>query len=124
LIKKVPSSEFIRFVLVGILNTLFGYSIFALLIFLQLNYAAALLLATIMGVFFNFKTIGKLVFKSSDNKLIFRFAGVYTVAYLLNLGLIFALSFWISNRYLEQAILAFPVALFSYYLNKRLVFAR
>jgi hypothetical protein len=42
------------------------------------------LLTLIAGVLFNFKTIGGIVFKSSDNKLIFRFALSYVVIYVIS----------------------------------------
>ena len=54
---------FVKFVLVGILNTAFGYLVFALLLFLGLHYTLAVILSTIAGVLFNFKTTGTLVFK-------------------------------------------------------------
>ena len=64
---------FVKFVLVGILNTAFGYLVFALLLFLGLHYTLAVILSTIAGVLFNFKTTGTLVFKNHNNKLIFKF---------------------------------------------------
>ncbi len=80
------NNRFIRYLLVGFVNTVFGYSLFALLIYLHIHYSLASLLATIAGVLFNFKTIGKMVFKNSDNTLIKKFFGVYTYTYLLNIG--------------------------------------
>ena len=50
------SKRFMRFILIGIPNTAFGYSLYALLIFLGLRYDLAILIATILGVLFNFKT--------------------------------------------------------------------
>ena len=71
---------FIKFLAVGVLNTLFGYGIFALLLFIGLHYAVASILATICGVLFNFKTTGTLVFNNNDNRLIFKFISVYQSA--------------------------------------------
>jgi len=85
---KIKKSRFIKFLFVGIINTIFGYSVFAILIILRLDYQYALLIATICGVMFNFKTIGTLVFKTKNNELIFRFIGVYCVIYILNVELI------------------------------------
>ncbi|MFN5967546.1 MAG: GtrA family protein, partial [Pseudanabaena sp.] len=79
---KIKKSRFIKFLFVGIINTIFGYSVFAILIILRLDYQYALLIATICGVMFNFKTIGTLVFKTKNNELIFRFIGVYCVIYI------------------------------------------
>jgi putative flippase GtrA len=44
----------LRFLLVGVLNTAFGYLLFALLLALGLKVPLALLLATVGGVLFNF----------------------------------------------------------------------
>ncbi|MFM6404510.1 MAG: GtrA family protein, partial [Microcystis sp.] len=68
-------SKFVRFLLVGVINTLFGYSVFALMICLGLDYRYSLLIATICGVLFNFKTIGGIVFKDQNNRLLARFIG-------------------------------------------------
>lgn len=52
------------FLLVGVMNAAFGYGCFAAFLYLGLHYSLALLLATILGVLFNFKSIGALVFGS------------------------------------------------------------
>ena len=49
------------------MNTLFGYSIFSILVFFKIHYSLALLIATILGVIFNFKTVGIIVFKDGKN---------------------------------------------------------
>ncbi|MGV2387505.1 MAG UNVERIFIED_CONTAM: GtrA family protein [Microcystis novacekii LVE1205-3] len=56
LIKK---HKFARFLLVGVLNTLFSYFLYGSLILIGLNYKYAVLLATIIGVLFNFQTTGR-----------------------------------------------------------------
>ena len=83
IIIKTKNSRFIKFLFVGGINTLFGYTSFAILIFLKLDYRIALLIATVCGVLFNFKTIGTLVFKKKSNRLITRFVIVYLLTYLL-----------------------------------------
>jgi len=84
LVGIVKKHKFARFLLVGVLNTLFGYFLYGTLILIGLDYKLAVLLATILGVLFNFQTTGKLVFGSKNNKLIFRFVLVYVVTFLLN----------------------------------------
>ena len=113
----------IAFILVGILNTLFSYAVFALLLFCQLHYSLAVLLSTIMGVLFNFKTIGKLVFKSNDNSLIFRFVSVYVVVYLLNVVGLELYRHFDDNMYFGGFLLIFPSTIVSYMLHKTFVFA-
>src|SRR5512135_1115327 len=77
------SRQFLRFIIVGGLNTAFGYGVFALMLTLGLHYSLAALLATILGILFNFKTYGTLVFKNPDNRLILKFVGVYGISYVL-----------------------------------------
>lgn len=115
--------KFIKFILVGILNTAFGYSLFALFIFLNMHYSLAVFLSTVLGILFNFKTIGKLVFDSHDNSLIFRFIVVYVLLYLINISCLwfFKISGF-ENMYINGFVLLIPLALLSFILNKKFVF--
>ncbi|NLG33174.1 MAG: GtrA family protein [Syntrophomonadaceae bacterium] len=112
----------VLFLLVGGLNTIFGYSLYALLLYSGLHYALASLLSTIGGVLFNFKTTGVIVFKNHNNKLLFKFIGVYAITYLLNIGCLRIFDIFNVNMYLAGAIVLIPVALIAYTLQKRLVF--
>lgn len=123
--KNNLNAQIIKFILVGILNTAFGYSLFALFIYLGLYYPLAVLFSTILGVLFNFKTIGKLVFGSSDNGLIFRFALVYVITYLLNIFFLWLFKkFGFENMYINGFVLLIPLATVSFLLNKFFVFRR
>lgn len=119
----IKENKFIKFILVGILNTIFGYSLFAIFIFLNMHYSLAVFLSTLLGVLFNFKTIGKLVFDSHDNSLIFRFIFVYVLLYLINISCLwlFKINEW-ENMYINGLILLVPLALISFVLNKKFVF--
>ena len=117
------NNHFIRFILVGILNTMVGYGLFALFIYLGLHYSLAVLFSTILGVLFNFKRIGRLVFNTSDNERIYHFIGVYMLLYLLNVSGLWGLSFiGMENMYIAGAILLVPLAIISFILNKNFVF--
>ena len=54
--------RFFRFLLIGAVNTIFGYGVYALLIFLRCDYKIAALAGTVLGVLFNFLTTGRIVF--------------------------------------------------------------
>lgn len=110
------------FLLVGTLNTLFGYSVYAFLLFIGLHYALAAFLATCIGVLFNFKTTGRIVFQSTGKGLLFKFILVYTVLYIINITILQFLLFIGINAYLGGAICIPPMALLSFFLNKRFVF--
>lgn len=114
-------NQFVKFIFVGMVNTLFGYSIYSLLIFLNLHYTIASLLSTVVGVLFNFKSIGMFVFNNKSNKLIVRFIMVYVITYFINIGLISIIKLYF-NLYISAAILIIPIALLSFYLNRRFVF--
>lgn len=118
----IRSPMFHRYLVVGLLNTLFGYSIFALLIYLGISYSISLLLATILGVLFNFKSIGILVFKSRNNRLISRFTAVYIIIYLLNLAGLKLLTVANVNIYVAGAMLLPLMAVVGFLINKRFVF--
>lgn len=115
--------QFIKFILVGGLNTLFGYSILALLTLLNFHYAITTFIATVLGILFNFKTTGYIVFKKNNNKLIFKFLLAYGIIYLLSLGFIKTFIFFgFDNLYCIYALLLIPNALLSFFLMKKFVF--
>lgn len=120
--RKLIKSQFVRFILVGIINSLFGYGCFALFLYMKLHYTLALFLATILGVVFNFKSTGALVFESHDNHLIFRFASSYIVIYLINVVGVKAFLHMGVAPHTGGAILILPMALLAYLLNKKFVF--
>lgn len=116
--------KFVRFLFVSALNTAFGYCLFALLIFLGLPYQVALLIGNIIGVLFNFKTTGHLVFKNKKKSLIYKFFGVYGVVYLFNVGCIALLKSNGINEYYAGAIVTVPAGFLAYWLNSRFVFGK
>ncbi len=116
------NSEFVKFLAVGVLNTLFGYGCFAFLVFLGVHYSLALLVATVLGVLFNFKSTGYLVFGSRDNRLILRFVATYAVVYAVNVSLLQGLVMAGLDPYLAGAVLILPMAALAFILFRRLVF--
>lgn len=80
--------EAVRFVVIGALNTLFGFSAYALLVYLGVQYHLAITISTVAGILFNFRTTGSLVFRNTSTRLLVRFAAVYGFTYLLNMGLV------------------------------------
>ena len=131
-LKRYFEPQFIRFVLVAMLNTAFGLFINYVFLFifehlLKLNHAYVVsnFIATIVSILFNFKTYGILVFKNKDNKLILRFLAVTTFTYLLNVGGIALLEHLGSkNNYINLTIMAVPVGLLNYVLNSIFVYKR
>lgn len=120
--RNLVDKKIIRFFLVSGLNTAFGYGIFALLIFFGIKYTLAVLISTIAGILFNFKTIGILVFNSHDNILILKFFLVYVITYILNVIGLTILQRNGLNAYVSGAILVIPVGLLGYLMHKFFVF--
>ncbi|MBP2665395.1 MAG: GtrA family protein [Firmicutes bacterium] len=114
--------QFFRFLLIGAVNTVFGYSAFSLFIFLGFHYAIASLLATIVGVLFNFMTTGRYVFNNRENSLIGKFFLVYGIVYVCNVGLLKIMDAYSIDMYVAGALILLPMALLSYVLNKKFVF--
>jgi len=119
---KLKMNQLLSFFAVGVVNTIVGYSFFAFFLFLDIHYTVAVFFATLIGIVFNFFSIGKVVFNNTKKSLIFRFLIVYIILYLINvIGLRISeiLEF---NLYISGAVLVFPLALISFYLNKNFVF--
>lgn len=116
-------ATFIRFVLIGLLNTAFGVGLYCLFVYWGIPYRVAVLLSTILGVLFNFKTIGTFVFKNTKNRLIFKFVAAYVIVYFINIGLIhLLLELSNLNEYIAGIIVTPIVAIASFVLQKRFVF--
>lgn len=112
----------VNFFLVGALNTVFGYGVFALMLWLGLHYTVAIAVATVLGTLFNFKSTGALVFRSRDNTRVFRFVLVYVVIYCVNVLGVGALLRLNVNSYYGGLAMIIPLALLSYWLNSKYVF--
>ena len=115
--------QFALFCAVGMLNTLFGYSVFAALVYAGVQRALALLLATCIGVVFNYFSTGRIVFGNRGAARLTRFVLCYAVVYLCNLGLMelgIALG---ANIYVAGAISTLLATVVAFVLNRQFVFA-
>ena len=116
------SRQFIVFCLVGGLNTAFGYSVYAALLYAGLPPAWALLLATCAGVVFNFFSTGRLVFGNRDGSRLPRFVAVYGIVYVFNLALIELLLAAGMGPYAGGAVSMSAATLAAYAMQSRFVF--
>lgn len=121
-IRRTLGNPFVRFLLVGGLNTAFGYGVFALLVLAGVHYAAAALLGTVLGVLFNFRTTGRIVFGSRDDRLLLRFSLVYAITYAVNVAALKAAKSAGVPILLAGAVLTLPVSLLAFSLQRALVF--
>ena len=116
------NSQFFYFLCVGGVNTLVGYGLFAGFSYAGICYPLALLLANFLGVLFNFKTTGRLVFKNNTSQALGSFIMLYALLYALNLLLMRLVLMWIANVYAAGFLVALPLALLGFILNKHVVF--
>lgn len=117
--------QFIKFLLVGVLNTAFGYAAYAFFLYVGLHYSLAALFGTILGILFNFKTTGVFVFKNHNNRLLGHFFLVYGFLYLINVSCLKLFTvFGFTNMYIAGLILMLPLAFLGFLLNKFFVFER
>ena len=122
LLLAVLRRQFVRFLLVGVMNTAFTYAIYALLLFLGVNFALANLGAVSIGILFSFKTHGYLVFRNPANRLLFKYITFWFLICLCNIGVIKLLLMTGLNAYEAGAAALLPIGLLSYTMQKYAVF--
>lgn len=117
--------NFLRFVMAGLINTLFGFSVFATVVYFGGETWQALLTGNMAGIFFNFLTIGGFAFRDMSFSSFSRFVMVYGTLFLINLKAIkYVVLLSGHNQIISQAIIAPPIAVLSYFIMKKYVFAK
>ena len=114
--------QFVTFLAVGAVNTVFGYSVFAGLILAGAAPVPALVVTYLVGVPFNFLTTGRFVFHRIAVESFPRFVLAYVVIYVFNVALFKALESLGATPLVAQALCVPPVAVFSFLLFKLAVF--
>ncbi len=117
-------NRFMRFLVAGGINTLFGFAVYSGAVVAGVAAWLALLVATVLGIAFNFITTGGYVFREISLVRLPRFVICYLVVYTINLGLIELLLMWLTNRILSQFVLMCPMTVLSYLLMTRFVYLK
>lgn len=101
----------LTFLLASFLNLFFGFSVYALFLYLDFSYQISVLLATILGVVFNYFSYGIIVFRSPKNPFTFiKFILGYVIIYFLDISLLaYSKEFNSLNLYIAQIICYIPV---------------
>jgi putative flippase GtrA len=118
---KAKWGRLARFLVVGGINTLFGYCAFATFLWLGLAKELAVLFGNLAGIAFNFHSVGHVLTRRGYARLP-HFVGVYGVLYLLNIPLLRGLVAAGLGPYLAQGILVLLLVPISYFAMRRLVF--
>ena len=122
-IKHIISSEFVRFIYIGVLNTTVGYLIFSIFYFFTQGKVLALLFAYLFGILFNYKTYGKYVFIESDKKIFVNFLFIYLSIFIFNILILeLFINVFMINTYIAQFIAICVITPILFFLNKKYVF--
>lgn len=114
--------EVLAFLAVGLLNTAFGYGVFAVIYLITASHRIAIVVATAIGVCFNYFTTGRLVFSGSGVRVFLRFVGAYALICTVNIVLVDTAAVWGTGALSAQAIALGLVVPLSFAVNKWLVF--
>ena len=98
--------KIVKFLATGVLNTIFGYSVYGILLLVSVPYLVALFISTVAGVIFNYISFGRIVFNGHGGWFIFsKFVIAYLLIYVINAVLLrFLIANFLLNPYLGQAI--------------------
>jgi putative flippase GtrA len=122
--RQATAKQFLAFLGVGFLNTGFGYSVFAVLYFLGFPHRIAIIIATAVGVSFNYLTVAGLVFDGSGPRLFLRFVIAYAFTCAINVGLVDAMVSRGVEALVAQALALMVVVPLTFFINKWYVFRR
>ncbi|MDD3048710.1 MAG: GtrA family protein [Bacilli bacterium] len=126
-IKKYLEKKFVRFLIVGGINTIVGYGTFALFLFFNCHYYFAYIMSYIIGVansylwnkFFTFKSEGK------SYKELFRFICVYLVSFAIgSLTLYLIVDVFNINEYLAGLLNLIITTLISWFGHNKFSFKK
>ena len=115
-------SRFLRFLLAGGLNTLFGFAVYSLFALSDLSTWMVLIASNLAGIAFNFVTTGGLVFRDMSLTRVPRFLICYGVIFVIYLVLIEWLSPVTGGRIWAMTIIVLPMAVLTYFIQAWFVF--
>jgi putative flippase GtrA len=110
-----------RYYQAGIVNTAFGYGLFALFVALGLNMYLAQIAAHLLGVAFNYFTYSRHAFHDAKASKL-RFVLSYAAIYVLGLASLWAASQVIASPYLAGFVAVVFVTLVNYLVLRHWVF--
>jgi putative flippase GtrA len=110
-----------RYYQAGVVNTLFGYGLFAFFVWLGLNIYVAQITAHVLGMTFNYFTYSRYAFAGHESSKS-RFVISYAFNYLLGLVALAGAARFVSSPYVAGLIAVIFVSVVNYFILKRLVF--
>jgi putative flippase GtrA len=113
----------IRYYQAAVVNTLFGYSLYALFVAAGMNMYVAQLVGHVLGVIFNYFTYSRHAFRGAEGSKI-RFAAAYAGNYLVGLITLAAVSTVIPSPFVAGFVALIVASLVNYFVLRNLVFVR
>jgi putative flippase GtrA len=110
-----------RYYQAGIVNTAFGYCLYAAFVALGINMYLAQIVAHLLGVMFNYLTYSRHAFHDSTVSK-GRFIASYAANYLLGLAALSGASQFIASPYLAGFVAVVIVSLINYFILRHWVF--
>lgn len=110
-----------RYYQAGVVNTLFGYGLFALFVWLGVNLYVAQIIAHVLGMTFNYFTYSRYAFAGHESSKR-RFVLFYAFNYILGLLALAAATRFVASPYIAGLIAVVFVSIVNYFILKRLVF--
>lgn len=122
--KFLCENRFLRFLIAGGVNSLFGFMMYSLSILFGAPVWLSLVIGTVAGIMFNFCTVGGYVFRNLSLSKFPSFMISYAVCFAINLQLIELLSIYLGGPIVSQSLLTPPMAILSYILLRYFVWGK
>lgn len=127
-VHKLMNKQSLRFIIVGILNTIVGFTVFALYLkYINNNYLQALILSNIIGIIHSYIWNKNWTFtvKKFSMKSAIKFTSIYLFSFLINLLFLRILVDHMGmDKLLAQGISLFFTTLISFFGHKYWSFAK
>lgn len=120
--KLTINSDYLRFLVVGCINTAFNYGIYAFFIFVGLGHFIAATCSFAVGIVFNFKTHGKYVFRTRNKNSFYLYVVSWVGIYCINVSVLDLLVRSGVDSYLAGALLILPMAVLAFLVLRFIVF--
>lgn len=116
--------KFLKFIIVGGINTSINYGFYVFLIFVGLWHVTAATLSFVFGVLFNYYTHGRFVFGTLSSGAFRRYVVSWLGLYFANIAVLDLLVRGGVNSYLAGALLVPPMAVLAFIVMRFIVFRR
>ena len=114
----------VRYYGVGAINTVFGFGLYALLVFAGLNLYVAQIIAHVSGSTFNYFTYSRHVFHRASERRPLAFVGAYAFNYVIGLGLLAIAHHFVRSPYLAGFLALLVGTSINFVILRRFVFPR